>query len=151
MTKIVTILTDGFADWETSLLNAVARGFYGADTAYTTLDGMPVVSMGGMKVTPDFALTDLDASGPPLPGAKVCAATARGQERCTEAANDGVASFSLPPSTYLLRVNGPDATRWMTDNRVIDVTGADTAVWLATLPDDGPSGGLFKERKPVSW
>lgn len=29
--------------------------------------------------------------------------------------------------------------------------GADTAVWLATLPDNGPSGGLFKERKPVSW
>ena len=29
--------------------------------------------------------------------------------------------------------------------------GAATAVWLATLPDDGPSGGLFKERKPVSW
>jgi NAD(P)-dependent dehydrogenase (short-subunit alcohol dehydrogenase family) len=29
--------------------------------------------------------------------------------------------------------------------------GADTAVWLATLPDGGPSGGLFKERKPVSW
>lgn len=63
MTKIVTILTDGFADWETSLLNAVARGFYGADTAYATLDGMPVVSMGGMKVTPDLTLTDLDAAG----------------------------------------------------------------------------------------
>lgn len=29
--------------------------------------------------------------------------------------------------------------------------GADTAVWLATLPDGGPSGGLFKERKPVPW
>ena len=29
--------------------------------------------------------------------------------------------------------------------------GADTAVWLATRPDDGPSGGLFKGRKPVSW
>ena len=29
--------------------------------------------------------------------------------------------------------------------------GADTAVWLATLPDNGPSGGLFKGRKPVSW
>jgi putative intracellular protease/amidase len=63
MTKIVTILTDGFADWETSLLNAVARGFYSVDTAYATLDGMPVVSMGGMKVTPDFALSDLDAAG----------------------------------------------------------------------------------------
>lgn len=29
--------------------------------------------------------------------------------------------------------------------------GADTPVWLATLPDDGPSGGFFNSRQPVSW
>jgi NAD(P)-dependent dehydrogenase (short-subunit alcohol dehydrogenase family) len=29
--------------------------------------------------------------------------------------------------------------------------GADTAVWLATLPDDGPSGGFFRDRKPIPW
>ena len=29
--------------------------------------------------------------------------------------------------------------------------GADTAVWLATLPDDGPSGGFFRDRKPIGW
>jgi NAD(P)-dependent dehydrogenase (short-subunit alcohol dehydrogenase family) len=29
--------------------------------------------------------------------------------------------------------------------------GADTAVWLATLPDDGPSGRLFEDRKPLDW
>jgi NAD(P)-dependent dehydrogenase (short-subunit alcohol dehydrogenase family) len=29
--------------------------------------------------------------------------------------------------------------------------GADTAVWLATLPDDGPSGGFFKDRMPIAW
>jgi NAD(P)-dependent dehydrogenase (short-subunit alcohol dehydrogenase family) len=29
--------------------------------------------------------------------------------------------------------------------------GADTAVWLATLPDDGPSGGYFRDRKPIPW
>ena len=29
--------------------------------------------------------------------------------------------------------------------------GADTAVWLATLPDDGPTGGFFKDRKPIPW
>jgi hypothetical protein len=29
--------------------------------------------------------------------------------------------------------------------------GADTAVWLATLPDDGPQGGFFRDRKPISW
>ena len=28
---------------------------------------------------------------------------------------------------------------------------ADTAVWLATLPDDGPSGGFFRDRKPIAW
>lgn len=75
-------------------------------------------------------LTDLDASGPPLPGARVCAATPRGAERCAEAAKDGTAAFTLAPSTYLLRVEGPDPSRWMTDNRVVDVTGADTALWI---------------------
>jgi NAD(P)-dependent dehydrogenase (short-subunit alcohol dehydrogenase family) len=29
--------------------------------------------------------------------------------------------------------------------------GADTPVWLATLPDDGPSGGFFRERKAIDW
>ena len=29
--------------------------------------------------------------------------------------------------------------------------GADTAIWLATLPDDGPSGGYFRDRKPIDW
>jgi NAD(P)-dependent dehydrogenase (short-subunit alcohol dehydrogenase family) len=29
--------------------------------------------------------------------------------------------------------------------------GADTAVWLATLPDDGPTGGFFRNRQPIPW
>ena len=29
--------------------------------------------------------------------------------------------------------------------------GADTPVWLATLPDDGPTGGFFSERQPLPW
>jgi NAD(P)-dependent dehydrogenase (short-subunit alcohol dehydrogenase family) len=29
--------------------------------------------------------------------------------------------------------------------------GADTPVWLATLPDGGPSGGFFRERRPIPW
>jgi len=29
--------------------------------------------------------------------------------------------------------------------------GADTAVWLATLPDGGPSGGYFRDREPIPW
>lgn len=29
--------------------------------------------------------------------------------------------------------------------------GADTIVWCATLPDDGPTGGFFHDRAPVPW
>jgi NAD(P)-dependent dehydrogenase (short-subunit alcohol dehydrogenase family) len=29
--------------------------------------------------------------------------------------------------------------------------GADTATWLATLPDGGPTGGFFRDRKPIPW
>ena len=29
--------------------------------------------------------------------------------------------------------------------------GARTPVWLATLPDDGPSGGFFREQQAYPW
>jgi NAD(P)-dependent dehydrogenase (short-subunit alcohol dehydrogenase family) len=29
--------------------------------------------------------------------------------------------------------------------------GADTAVWLATLPDGGPTGRFFRDRKSIPW
>jgi putative intracellular protease/amidase len=60
MTTIVTILTEGFADWETALLNAVARGYYNVETRFATPGGTPVTSTGSMRVTPDLALEDLD-------------------------------------------------------------------------------------------
>lgn len=29
--------------------------------------------------------------------------------------------------------------------------GADTVVWLATLPDHGPTSGFFRDRQPIPW
>jgi NAD(P)-dependent dehydrogenase (short-subunit alcohol dehydrogenase family) len=29
--------------------------------------------------------------------------------------------------------------------------GAAGVVWAAELPDDGPSGGFFRDGRPVSW
>lgn len=29
--------------------------------------------------------------------------------------------------------------------------GAAGIVWAATLPDDGPSGGFFRDRRPIAW
>jgi len=41
-------------------------------------------------------------------------------------------------------MGGPNATRTVTE-------GADTAVWLATLEDGGPTGGFFRDRAPIAF
>ena len=60
MTTIVTILTQDYADWETALLNAAARSYYKVDTKFATPGGRPVTSSGGLRVTPDLAVEDID-------------------------------------------------------------------------------------------
>ena len=35
-------------------------------------------------------------------------------------------------------------------NRTVE-KGAETPVWLANLPDDGPTGGFFRDRKSLAW
>src|SRR3569623_81781 len=62
MTRIVTILTEGFADWETTLLNAVGKGFYNIETVYASPGGKLVTSMGGLRVTPDLAIEAIDVN-----------------------------------------------------------------------------------------
>ena len=51
---------------------------------------------------------------------------------------------SVCPGWVRTDMGGPGASRSVEQ-------GADTAVWLATLPDDGPSGGFFRDRKPIPW
>lgn len=48
------------------------------------------------------------------------------------------------PGWVKTELGGPDAPR-TTDE------GADTIVWLATLPADGPNGGLFRDRAVYPW
>ena len=51
---------------------------------------------------------------------------------------------SMCPGWVLTDMGGPNATRKVEE-------GADTAIWLATLADDGPSGGFFRDRQLISW
>jgi len=60
MKRIVTILTEGYADWEIGLLTAAARGFYGIEVLHAGPGGRPLVSAGGLKVTPDLAIEAID-------------------------------------------------------------------------------------------
>jgi len=51
---------------------------------------------------------------------------------------------AMCPGWVRTRMGGAGATRTPDE-------GADTAVWLGTLPDDGPTGGFFRDRKPIAW
>ena len=48
------------------------------------------------------------------------------------------------PGWVKTRMGGRGAPRSVED-------GARTAVWLATLPDDGPSGGFFRDEQAIPW
>lgn len=51
---------------------------------------------------------------------------------------------SVCPGWVNTDMGGPAAPRSVGE-------GADTITWLATLPDDGPSGGFFRDRQPIPW
>jgi NAD(P)-dependent dehydrogenase (short-subunit alcohol dehydrogenase family) len=61
-----------------------------------------------------------------------------------EVKGEGILVNSACPGWTRTQMGGATATRSVEE-------GADTIIWLATLPDDGPSGGFFHDRKPYAW
>jgi NAD(P)-dependent dehydrogenase (short-subunit alcohol dehydrogenase family) len=59
-------------------------------------------------------------------------------------AGAGVKVNSMSPGWVASRMGGSGAPRSVQD-------GADTAVWLATLPDDGPTDGFYYDRQQIPW
>jgi NAD(P)-dependent dehydrogenase (short-subunit alcohol dehydrogenase family) len=62
----------------------------------------------------------------------------------TELHEDGVLVNAACPGLVRTDMGGPGARNSVEE-------GADTPVWLATLPDDGPTGGFFRDREPIPW
>ena len=65
----------------------------------------------------------------------------------TTAAEVGQANIkvnTMCPGWVRTDMGGPNAARPVEK-------GAETAIWLATLPDDGPTGGFFRDMKPIPW
>jgi NAD(P)-dependent dehydrogenase (short-subunit alcohol dehydrogenase family) len=59
-------------------------------------------------------------------------------------AGPGVKVNWMSPGWVATRMGGRGAPTSVED-------GADTAVWLATLPDDGPTDGFFYQRRRIPW
>jgi NAD(P)-dependent dehydrogenase (short-subunit alcohol dehydrogenase family) len=57
---------------------------------------------------------------------------------------DGVLVNCVDPGWVRTDMGGPSAPRSVKE-------GADTIVWLATIGDDGPTGGFFHDRKQIEW
>jgi NAD(P)-dependent dehydrogenase (short-subunit alcohol dehydrogenase family) len=56
----------------------------------------------------------------------------------------GVLANAVDPGWVRTDMGGPSAPRSVTQ-------GVETTLWLATLPDDGPTGGFFRDRRPIPW
>jgi putative intracellular protease/amidase len=57
--KILVFLFDGFSDWEIAYLSPEIKKSSLFDLVYFSSDGKPVVSMGGLRVLPDMALSEI--------------------------------------------------------------------------------------------
>jgi len=56
----------------------------------------------------------------------------------------GVLVNAVDPGWVRTDMGGPSAPRSLRE-------GVDTTVWLATLPENGPSGGFFHDRRAIEW
>ena len=60
----------------------------------------------------------------------------------------------LAPHGILVNACCPGRARLDVDDDAEPIAlsaAADTQVWLATLPDDGPTGGFYRGRVPIDW
>lgn len=88
-------------------------------------------------------LTDM-MSGYPAYRMSKTALNALTRTLAAEVAGSNVKVNSVCPGWCRTDMGGTEAARSAEQ-------GADTIAWLATLPDDGPSGLFFKDRQVIAW
>jgi NAD(P)-dependent dehydrogenase (short-subunit alcohol dehydrogenase family) len=62
----------------------------------------------------------------------------------SELRGTGILVNSVCPGWVQTDMGGPGASRTIEE-------GVDTPVWAATLPNNGPTGGFFRDRRQVPW
>lgn len=109
---------------------------------------LPLMRAGGYGriVNVSSELGQLESMGPGTPAYRISKAALNALTRtlAAELSGTNVKVNAMSPGWVRTDIGGPSAPRSVEE-------GADTAVWLATLPDEGPSGGFFKDRRPLAW
>lgn len=88
------------------------------------------------------ALTDMDAGWPAYRISKT-ALNALTAVLAAECRGTGVLVNAVCPGGVRTRIGPPDG-------RSVP-EGAAGVIWAATLPDDGPTGGFFRDGQPIPW
>ena len=138
-TRVATVDPDVLRDaFETNVIGALA----------VTQACLPLMRVNGYGriVNLSSELAQLVSMGTGTPAYRVSKAGLNALTRtlAAELAGTNIKVNTMSPGWVRSDMGGPSAPRSLEQ-------GADTAVWLATLPDDGPSGGFFKDRSPIAW
>jgi short-subunit dehydrogenase involved in D-alanine esterification of teichoic acids len=100
----------------------------------------------GRIVNLSSGLGQLDEMGSGTPAYRISKTALNALTRivASDTRGTGVLVNSVCPGWVRTEMGGAEAPRTVAQ-------GADTVVWLATLPGEGPSGGFFRDRKPIPW
>jgi NAD(P)-dependent dehydrogenase (short-subunit alcohol dehydrogenase family) len=107
---------------------------------------IPLMQGSGRVVNVSSGMGQLAEMNGGYPGYRLSKAALNALTRilADELEDTGVKVNSVCPGWVKTDMGGPDAPR-------TPEQGVQTVVWLATLPDDGPTGGFFRDKQPIPW
>jgi NAD(P)-dependent dehydrogenase (short-subunit alcohol dehydrogenase family) len=107
---------------------------------------IPLMHGNGRVVNVSSGMGQLDEMEGGFPGYRLSKAALNALTRilADELKDTGVKVNSVCPGWVRTDIGGPNAPR-------TPEQGVETIVWLARLPDSGPTGGFFRDKQPIPW
>ena len=107
---------------------------------------IPWMRNGGAIVNVSSGMGQLAGMGPNYPGYRMSKAALNALTRALseELAGRDIKVNSVCPGWVRTGIGGPEAERSVEE-------GIAGILWAATLPEDGPTGGFFRDGEPLDW